>query len=149
MLSPLDSNTTISACTLTQISTKVKMCKKPELMSMHVTLWSKLIFKYCTFSDPNQNSNFFIGATDAQNQQNWTWIQSNSQNYFSWKEYQPNGLDGDYPEEIAHCAAYTAAYGIVDEIAIKRNCLFANIICSMDGAWVTLYVEWKTGTTNG
>ncbi|XP_071145922.1 asialoglycoprotein receptor 2-like [Mytilus edulis] len=75
---------------------------------------------------PGANDQFFVGATDGENEGEWKWLITNSSSYFKFTGSQPNNKDQQYSGYPANCAALSTSR-LLDEYCHQLK----TFICEM------------------
>jgi hypothetical protein len=76
------------------------------------------------FADPftNIQDEYFVGASDIEEEGTWTWITNQSSSYMVFREGQPNNVDNDYKGLDADCAVLQITYKLLlDEYCLQTK----------------------------
>ena len=77
---------------------------------------------FCIVSDPFNNEQYFVGASDIGEEGVWTWSRKQSSSYMVFKGKQPNNIDESYKGEEADCGALRTTYqALIDEYCIQTK----------------------------
>ena len=87
------------------------------------------VYLLCTqcsvfFADPftNIQDEYFVGASDIEEEGTWTWITNQSSSYMVFREGQPNNIDNDYEGLDADCAVLRITYKLLfDEYCLQTK----------------------------